>query len=209
MAQSLSPVWWDEACAALSRADPVMAELIRRFPGACLASRGDAFTTLARSIVGQQISVKAAASVWGRVEVASAGAQPTDIAAMSLDQLAACGLSRRKAEYLHGIASRFADGSADPQQWRQWSDDAIIDELVRWRGIGRWTAEMFLIFHQLRPDVFPLADLGMLKAIGLLYHGGQKIDAATATRTGKAWAPWRTAATWYLWRSLDPVPVAY
>lgn len=203
-----SPDYWAAACRALSRGDPVMAGLIRAHPGTALKSRGNAFETLLRAIVGQQISVKAADAVWARV-CATTPIQPDRIAGLSIEALRACGLSRMKAGYAIDLAAHFAEGRIRPRRWARMDDEAIIGELVDVRGIGRWTAEMFLIFHLLRPNVWPVDDLGLLKAVGLHYADGEKLTANAASKLGERWHPWRTVATWYLWRSLDPLPVEY
>ena len=205
----LKPGYWKRACRELSARDEVLAGIIRAYRGEILASRGDAFGTLARSIVGQQISVKAADSVWRRLEQALGGVAPEAVAGATLIRLQGCGLSGRKAEYLHGLARGFAEGSLQPEGWAKLADEALVRELVRIRGIGRWSAEMFLIFHMLRPDVLPLADLGLQRAIRLHYHGERQITLRRMQAIAGRWRPWRTVATWYLWRSLDPVPVEY
>jgi DNA-3-methyladenine glycosylase II len=204
------PSYWDEACAGLAAADPTLGALMRAWAGGGhLASRGDPFTTLARSIVGQQISVKAAQAVWIRFAKAARTVTPDRVARMRLGTLTAAGLSSRKAEYVRDLASHFVAGSVDPRHWPSLDDEAVIAELVQVRGIGRWTAEMFLIFNLLRPDVFPLDDLGVLKAISMNYNGGAPVSRGDAAAIGERWRPWRTVATWYLWRSLDPLPVEY
>src|SRR5690606_11481475 len=124
-----------------------------------LVSRGDPFQTLARSIVGQQISVKASQSVWDRFAKAAGVLTPLRVSRMRISTLRACGLSERKAEYLKDLARRFDSGEVDPSAWPGLEDEAIIAEMVAVRGIGRWTAEMFLIFNLLRPDVWPVDDL--------------------------------------------------
>jgi DNA-3-methyladenine glycosylase II len=208
-----APQFWDDACKHLKRRDRVMKRLIPQFGEARLQSRGDAFTTLARSVVGQQISVKAAQSVWNRFAALSgpAGAAllPRAVQALPLALLREAGLSARKAEYLLDLARHFIDGSVHTREWQQMDDQAIIDELVAIRGIGRWTAEMFLIFHLMRPDVLPLDDLGLLKGISVNYFSGEPVSRAEAREVAEAWAPYRSVATWYLWRSLDPLPVDY
>jgi DNA-3-methyladenine glycosylase II len=207
------PAYWDDACKHLARRDRVMKKLIPKFGEARIASRGDAFTTLARSIVGQQISVKAAQSVWDRF-AAGVGGQPTrlqpaDVQQQSVPQLREAGLSARKCEYLLDLARHFAEGRVHQAEWQAMDDEAIITELIAIRGIGRWTAEMFLIFHLLRPNVMPLDDLGLLKGISVNYFSGEPVSRAEAREVGEAWAPFRSVATWYIWRSLDPVPVEY
>ena len=216
----MKPLYWDDARRALSRGDPVMRKVIRRCGEAHLVARGDPFLTLARSIVGQQISVKAAQSIWERVAGAAREVTPQRVARMRPATLRACGLSLRKVEYLRDLAARFHSGEVDPTHWSSLDDEAVIAELVRVRGIGRWTAEMFLIFNLLRPDVFPVDDIGLVRAFALLYPGEfapQVRDApaagwqarAAAAEIAERWRPWRSVATWYLWRSLDPVPVEY
>jgi DNA-3-methyladenine glycosylase II len=203
------PDYWSRACRELKARDEVLAGIIRAYRGETLASRGDAFGTLARSIVGQQISVKAADSVWRRLEEALGEISPAVVAGATAVRLQRCGLSGRKAEYLQGLARGFAEGSLRPELWGKLEDEALVRELLRIRGIGRWSAEMFLIFHMLRPDVLPLEDLGLQRAIRLHYHGERQISLRRMQAIAGRWRPWRTVATWYLWRSLDPMPVEY
>ena len=207
------PQYWDEACKHLSKRDRVMRKLIPRFGEGRLQSRGDAFATLARSIVGQQISVKAAQAVWNRFSaLLGEPALPlTPACVLALDTVAirAAGLSTRKVEYLCDLAAHFESGAVHVDQWQAMDDEAIIDELVAIRGIGRWTAEMFLIFHLMRPNVLPLDDVGLLKGISTNYFSGEPVSRAEAREVGDAWAPFRSVATWYIWRSLDPLPVEY
>ena len=208
-----TPGYWEEACKHLIKRDRVMKKLIPRFGQARLSSRGDAFTTLARSIVGQQISVKAAQSVWDRlltvVQGSKAALLPASVSCHAVQDLRAAGLSMRKAEYLLDLAAHFSHGQVHVDHWGQMDDEEIINELVAIRGIGRWTAEMFLIFHLMRPDVLPLDDLGLLKGISLNYFSGEPVSRAEAREVGVGWAPYRSVATWYIWRSLDPLPVEY
>ena len=182
---------------------------MRERPRVALASRGDPFVTLARSIVGQQISVKAAQSVWNRLACAVPVVAPGEIARLRLQRLRRCGLSARKSEYLRDLARRFADGEIRAERWPEMDDEAVIAELVAVRGIGRWTAEMALMFSLLRPDVLPVGDLGLRRAASLAYFDGEEVVADELRAFGARWAPWRSVATWYLWRSLEPVPVEY
>ena len=208
-----TPHYWDDACKHLSKRDRVMRKLIPRFGEGRLQSRGDAFTTLARSIVGQQISVKAAQAVWTRfvalADTASSGLVPASVLALEAGVCRGAGLSARKVEYLCDLAAHFESGVVHVDQWQQMDDESIIDELVAIRGIGRWTAEMFLIFHLMRPNVMPLDDVGLLKGISVNYFSGEPVSRAEAREVGDAWAPFRSVATWYIWRSLDPLPVEY
>jgi len=213
----ITPHYWDEACKHLSKRDRVMRKLIADHGSARLYSRGDAFTTLARSVVGQQISVKAAQAVWERL-LALLGQQSSEqraplpidgVLSQSVEGLRGVGLSARKVEYLLDLARHFQEGRVHVAQWHDMDDEAIIEELVDIRGIGRWTAEMFLIFYLMRPNVLPLDDLGLIKGISLSYFSGEPVSRAEARDIAEAWAPYRSVGTWYLWRSLDPLPVEY
>jgi DNA-3-methyladenine glycosylase II len=201
----MKPEYWERAKRAL-RKDPVMAAIMRQHPGVYMTVRGEPFMTLARAICGQQISVKAAQSVWDRVVVCCGAVTPEKVLARKRTELRACGLSDRKTEYIADLAQHFADGRIHSRDWPRMSDEEIIAELTDVRGIGRWTAEMFLMFNLLRPDVFPLDDLGLQKGIRVAYR---KTSLNSMKRLGETWRPWRSVATWYLWRSLDPVPVEY
>ena len=209
----MKPDYWDAAANALAKRDPVLRKLRARFPDIALARRYDAFTTLARAITGQQISVKAAETVWSRV-VAAAGGKPSRLApaailALAPEALRTCGLSARKAEYIRDLAMRFDDGRIKPRRWRAMDDEAVIAELVAVKGIGRWTAEMFLMFSLLRPDVLPVDDIGLQRAMAVAYNGGKPIPLPALRELGATWSPWRSVATWYMWRSLEPEPVQY
>ena len=204
-----TPDYWAEACAHLAKRDRVMKRLIPRFGDACLQSRGDAFVTLARSIVGQQISVKAAQSVWNRFEALPKRLTPAHVLKLKVDDMRAAGLSARKVDYLVDLALHFANGKLHVQDWQGMDDEAIIAELVAIRGVGRWTAEMFLIFHLMRPNVLPLDDVGLINGISRLYFSGDPVSRSDAREVAAAWKPWSTVATWYIWRSLDPLPVVY
>jgi DNA-3-methyladenine glycosylase II len=211
VASSLAtPAYWQEACAHLMKKDRVMRKLIPRFGDACLQSRGDPFVTLARSVVGQQISVQAAQTIWDRFAKLGKGKlQPSKVLKLKLDDMRACGLSARKIEYLVDLSLHFDSGALHVKQWEGMDDEAIIAELVAIRGIGRWTAEMFLIFHLMRPNVLPLDDIGMLRGISENYFSGESVSRSEAKEVAAAWAPFRSVAVWYLWRSLDPLPVEY
>jgi DNA-3-methyladenine glycosylase II len=205
----IKPAYWEEACKHLAKKDRVMRRLIPQFGDVCLESRGDAFVTLARSIVGQQISVKAAQSVWDRFASLSKSLTPANVLKLKVDDMRASGLSARKVEYLVDLALHFSNGTVHTRQWADMDDEAIIDELVAIRGIGRWTAEMFLIFYLLRPNVLPLDDVGLINGISHNYFSGEAVSRSDAREVASAWAPYCSVATWYIWRSLDPQPVAY
>lgn len=205
----MRPSYWPRATRALRRADPVIGRLIDAYGRESLQARGDPFGTLARSILGQQISVKGASALWERLEHRLGRVTPETVAASSQAELIGCGLSRGKIAYLRTLAGGFLEGSIDVSRWREVEDETVIAELTRIKGIGRWTAEMFLIFHLLRPDVLPLDDLGLKRAIARYYAGGDRPSRSEMLAIGEAWKPWRSVATWYLWRSLDPIPIAY
>ena len=203
------PEYWAEACRHLVKKDRVMKRLIPRFGDACLQSRGDAFSTLARSIVGQQISVKAAQAVWHRFAALPRKVTPGNVLKLKVDDMRAAGLSARKVEYLVDLSIHFDAGTVHVKDWAAMDDEAIIAELIAIRGIGRWTAEMFLIFYLMRPNVLPLDDVGLINGISHNYFSGEAVSRSDAREVAAAWAPYCSVATWYIWRSLDPVPVEY
>jgi DNA-3-methyladenine glycosylase II len=198
----MTPEYWAAACAHLSKKDRVMKRIIPQFGDACLVSRGDAFVTLARSIVGQQISVKAAQSVWNKFAALNKKITPAGVLKLKVDDMRAAGLSARKVENFHGK-------NVSVKEWQHMDDEAIIAELIAIRGIGRWTAEMFLIFHLMRPNILPLDDVGLINGISKNYFSGEPVSRSDAREVAQAWQPYSTVATWYIWRSLDPLPVEY
>ncbi len=200
---------WDRACAELGQRDPVMQKLIATSGKDRLQTRGDPFQTLVRSIVGQQISVKAADSIWKRFLLVCPDTSPEEILTASAEMLSGAGLSRRKVEYLKDLAFHFVERKIQADQWSEMTDEDIIADLTQVRGIGRWTAEMFLIFNLLRPNVLPADDVGLLKGISMSYFSGEGIGQNDVRKIAANWEPWCTVATWYLWRSLTPLPVEY
>ena len=235
----VAPAYWADACKHLVKKDRVMKRLIPKLAGSSLQSRGDAFSTLARSIVGQQISVKAAQTVWHRFidllpkpeasersagpppassapsggsavrEATSVGAilTPAHVLRLKVDDMRAAGLSARKVEYLVDLSIHFDAGKVHVTDWQSMDDEAIIAELIAIRGIGRWTAEMFLMFYLTRPNVLPLDDVGLINGISQNYFSGEAVSRSDAREVAAAWAPYCSVATWYIWRSLDPLPV--
>ena len=212
------PAYWSAAQQHLQN-DAPLAAIMAAHPTGCLQSRGDAFHTLMRSIVGQQISVKAADAVWARLHARVQPFTPATLLACAPEDLRAVGLSSRKVGYAQGIAAGFVNGTLHPAKWAEMDDEAVIAELVRLPGIGRWTAEMFLMFHLLRPNLLPVDDIGLLKAYEKHYLLPAASAAAPPTRAqvvaalkahaAAHWVPYCSVATWYLWRSLDPVEVSY
>ena len=237
----MPPNYWSRALSELSKQDPVLRALIRRNRKQVLQGRSDAFVTLARSIVGQQISVKAAASIWQRVLDAAGSIDaapdnpankvsvrneratkpgpsvvnsihpgsiyPGAIVRMSVEQLRGCGLSGRKSTYLSELASYFFENSPNSETWRGLDDEQLIEELTKLKGIGRWTAEMFLMFYMMRPNVLPLDDVGLQRAMQTLYSEGEPLSKPEMRKIAENWAPWCTVATWFMWRSLDVQPI--
>jgi DNA-3-methyladenine glycosylase II len=205
----MTPSYWNDATRDLSVRDPLLKIIIRNHAGPLLQSRGDAFTTLARSIVGEQISVSAAESVWQKLLESVGALGPAAIVRMDPSKLRACGLSTEKSTYLIDLAEHFLDGSLNTADWSNHDDEQLIAELTRVKGVGRWTAEMFLIFFMLRPDILPVDDVGLQRAMSLHYNSGKPLSKLKIRQIALAWQPWRTVATWYLWQSLDPIPARY
>lgn len=201
------PAYWAEAKAELMKRDRIMNRLIPQFGDLHLVGHPDPFTTLARSIVGQQVTPKAADAAWDKLLALCPKIGPAQVIKAGAVQIAACGLSKRKTEYILDLADSFKAKRVHADQWSVMDDEAVIAELVQIRGITRWTAEMFLIFNLLRPNVLPLDDPGLIQGISQNYFSGEPVSRSDAREVSANWEPWRTVATWYLWRSLDPVPV--
>jgi DNA-3-methyladenine glycosylase II len=200
----MTPAYWAEATRHLSKRDKALARLIKAHRKADLMTyRGDAFQTLARAIVGQQISTKAAQSIWGRFADCVGTVTPANVSAQEDAALRACGFSGRKVSYVKDLAARFAAGEVKPRRWSRMDDEAIIEELTAVKGIGRWTVEMFLMFNLKRPNVLPVGDLGLQRAMERTYNRGRKLTRDQMRAIGEPWDPYRSVATWYLWRALD------
>ncbi len=202
------PEYWNAAKVDLSAADSTLAEVIARYEEPVLSSKGDLFLNLVSAIIGQQISTIAARTVWSRFEGLIGEVNPKSVLSRSHEDLRGCGLSGRKAEYILGIAEAWQSGYADID-WEGLSDEEAMDALIKLRGVGNWTAEMVLIFTLLRPDVFPVGDIGVVRAVERLYSEGKRMSNDELIAKSEEWRPWRTVATWYLWRSIDPEPVQY
>ena len=203
-----TPEYWSEACAELCVKDPVLAKVIKKYPGPILTSKGDLFSTLIRSIVGQQISVLAADAVWGRFSALVGEISPEMILKPTPEAMKNCGLSARKVEYIRGISETWTKEYAEID-WGILSDDEVKRKLIALRGVGPWTAEMILMFSLLRPDIFPIDDIGAIRAIENIYNGGEVMSKEDLLDQAENWAPWRTVATWFLWRTIDDEPVEY
>jgi DNA-3-methyladenine glycosylase II len=198
------PAYWEQAKLELMKRDRIMKKLIPQFGDLHLVGHGDPFTTLARSVVGQQVTTKAADAAWSKLLLVCPKITPAQVVKAGAEQIAACGLSKRKTEYILDLADHFKTKRVHANQWAEMDDEAVIAELVQIRGIGRWTAEMFLIFNLLRPNVLPLDDPGLIQGISQNYFSGEPVSRSDAREVSANWEPWRTVATWYLWRSLDP-----
>tara|TARA_B100000029_G_scaffold107270_1_gene98213 strand:- start:6044 stop:6673 length:630 start_codon:yes stop_codon:yes gene_type:complete len=204
----VSPDWWKTAKQRISIVDHTIAKVIEDREEPSLSSRGDLFATLIKSIVGQQISTKAAATVWGRLYDLLGSVTDESVLARTHEELRSVGLSNRKAEYVTGIAQAWRDG-LQTKDWDSMSDEEVVESLIALRGVGRWTAEMILIFSLLRPDVFPIDDLGVVRGMEKVYNSGEPLSKAELKEIAEVWKPYRTLGSWYMWRAIDPEPVEY
>ena len=200
---------WLLAINNLKKQDKILKEIINKYKSEKLHSKKNAFLTLAKSITGQQISVKAANSIWLRLEKKIKKIDPSNILKVKINEIKKCGFSKQKANYIFNLANFFKKNKNIENKWEKVEDEEVIDDLIKIKGIGRWTAEMFLIFYLLRPNIFPSADIGLLKAISINYNLKYPLKNSDIKKFKKKWIPWSTVATWYLWRSLDPVPIKY
>mgnify|MGYP001452810587 CR=1 FL=1 len=203
------PIFWEQGKNYLIKKDQKLGSLIKSYPNDFLFTKSEPFLTLARSIVGQQISVKAAQSVWERLEIKIKKVTPQNIKKLHSNSLKSVGLSRQKVQYLKNLSDAFNNKKIKIKLWSKMSDEDIIQDLIQIKGIGRWTAEMFLIFNLCREDIFPLDDIGMIKGLCKIYQLNYPINRDKVVKIGNRWKPYRSVATWYLWRSLDPIPVEY
>jgi DNA-3-methyladenine glycosylase II len=202
-----------KAVAALREADPVMARLIDEHGEVVRRDLrrdrpGDAYGALLRSIVGQQLSTKAARSIYGRLTEIFDGHAPTPRELLGADpeRIRTAGLSRAKVAYLRDLARHVEDGTLDLERLPDLPDDEVSEQLTAVKGLGQWTADMFLMFHLRRPDVLPVGDLGIRRAVQTQYRMRKLPDAKRLERVGRPWRPHRTLACLYLWSSLDNVP---
>ena len=203
------PKFWEQGKKYLIEKDKKLGNLIKSYPKDFLFTKSDPFLTLARSIVGQQISVKAAQSIWDRLEIKVKKVTPPNIKKIHSNSLKSVGLSRQKVKYLKNLSDAFIKNKIKIQLWSKMNDEEIIQDLVQIKGIGRWTAEMFLIFNLCRADIFPIDDIGMIKGLCKTYNLDYPLNKNKILKVGNKWKPYRSIATWYLWRSLDPIPVEY
>ena len=193
----------------LARRDPVLRDLMRTHGPCGLAARQhtNPFKALIRAIVGQQLSAKAAATIFSRFEnLFEAFPTPSQVLAVPDDRLRAVGLSSQKLGYLRDLCSRIEAGQLPLDVFDRMDDESVVERLTQVKGIGRWTAEMFLIFRLQRPDVLPVGDLGIVKAVQRAYKLRKAPSPDRLTRIGEAWRPYRSVACWYLWASLNNAP---
>jgi len=197
------PSCWQEAQNHLMERDRILRRLIPQFDAAGIEEPSTAFMTLVRSIIGQQVSRQSAQAIWGRfLECFDHAPEAHGVLETPFDELRQLGLSQRKTEYILGVAEYFADDEIRNLDWASLENERIIAQLCKLRGVGRWTAEMFLIFNLHRANVLPLDDAGLIKAISKHYFSGEPVSRFEAREVAQAWTPWCTVATWYLWRSL-------
>jgi DNA-3-methyladenine glycosylase II len=202
------PYYWHQENKFLSKKYKKLAKIINKYDG-YLVSRNDPFYSLCRSIIGQQISVKAADSIWLKFEKIIKKIKPINLIKLSNAKLASIGLSRQKILYLKIIAKEFLNKTLDIKNLQKMSDDEAIKSLVRIKGIGIWTAQMFLIFNLKRSNIFPFSDIGLIRAISRNYKKEYPLKKDELDYFKNKWHPYSTVATWYMWRSIDPVPVEY
>ena len=201
---------WLLAINNLKKKDKILKKIINKYnKSEKITSKKNAFYTLAKSITGQQISVKAANAIWTQLEKKIKKINPNNILKIKRNEIKKCGFSKQKVNYILNLANYFIKNKKIEKKWKKMDDKKIIEDLIKIKGIGKWTAEMFLIFYLLRPNIFPIADLGLHKAISINYKTKYPLQKLEIKKFKKKWSPWSTVATWYLWRSLDPISVKY
>jgi DNA-3-methyladenine glycosylase II len=210
--QRLVSIDYVKARRVLARRDPVIAALMRRH-GACglaNAQHDEPFRALVHAIIAQQLSAKAAATIERRVHALLGGASPTPAAVARVTdlQLRAAGMSSQKIGYLRDLCARIENGELDLAALHRLPDEEVVAALTRVKGIGRWTAEMFLMFRLHRPDVLPVGDLGIVRAVQRAYGLRKAPTPERLLRLGEPWRPYRSVACWYLWASLDNAPLS-
>ncbi|MDG1990765.1 MAG: DNA-3-methyladenine glycosylase 2 family protein [Dehalococcoidia bacterium] len=206
MSSRLTKKEWEYGIKYLTEVDNVLGDIIQKFPKSKIQFKNNAFKTLTQSIVGQQISIKAAASIWSRLETLLDGQiTQQNIINIKETKLKKIGLSRQKISYLKDLSN----SNIESTSWNSLTDEEVINEITKIKGIGIWTAQMFLIFHLGRKNVLPLADIGLLNAIEKNYNIPARTNLKSIEKISNRWIPWQTIATWYLWKSVDTVDVEY
>ena len=207
---SKSPKYWNEAKKILSKKDPVLKKIIKKFNKGYLKSRNDPFYSLCRTIVGQQISTKAADSIWLKFEKkCNNKIVPLTVLKLRTESLKSAGLSRQKISYLKNIAKSFKNKSFNIKNLKSMDDDLAINYITKLKGLGIWSAQMFLMFNLNRPDIFPTKDIGLIRAISKNYNKSYPPSKNFLNKISKMHSGYRSVFTWYMWRSIDPVDVEY
>jgi len=202
--------YWQDSLQYLTSADKTLGDVISQHKDYSITSRGEAYETLLRAIVGQQISVKAAASVWNKIVDLIKIIEPNKVLSTSKEKLKLCGLSKQKTQYILNISEHFKiNNIIDDTYWEERTYLSVYEELITIKGIGPWTAEMFGMFYLLEKDIFPLKDVGILRAMYQLYNNGERIDIDKIVKISDTWKPYRSVACWFLWRSIDSEEVLY
>lgn len=205
-----NPDYWQDSLQYLTSADKTLGDVISQHKDYSITSRGEAYETLLRAIVGQQISVKAAASVWNKIVDLIKIIEPNKVLSTSKEKLKLCGLSKQKTQYILNISEHFKiNNIIDDTYWENRTYLSVYEELITIKGIGPWTAEMFGMFYLLEKDIFPLKDVGILRAMYQLYNNGERIDIDKIVKISDTWKPYRSVACWFLWRSIDSEEVLY
>ena len=205
-----SPVYWQKAKKILSKRDPVLRAIIKKYKKGFLTTKNNPFFSLCRTIVGQQISTKAADSIWSRFEKkCRKRILPKVVLKLSSKNLKSAGLSRQKVSYLKNIAKAFKNRSFDIKKLQKMNDDEAISYITKLKGLGVWSAEMFLMFNLNRPDVFPIKDIGLLRSISKNYKTSYPPSKRFLNKISKLHSGYRTVSTWYFWRNIDTEDVEY
>ena len=204
------PVYWKKAKKIVSKKDPVLKKIIKKYKKGFLTTKNNPFFSLCRTIVGQQISTKAADSIWYKFETkCKKRIVPNMVLELSSRSLKSAGLSRQKVRYLKNIAKSFKNKSFNVKKLQKMSDEDAINYITQLKGLGVWSAEMFLMFNLNRPDIFPVKDIGLLRAISKNYKTSYPPSKRYLDKISKLHAGYRTVFTWYMWRSIDPTDVEY
>ena len=204
------PAYWNKAKKILSKRDPILRKIIKKFNKGYLTSRKDPFFSLCRTIIGQQISTKAADSIWSRFEIkCNKKIIPNTVLKLTSRSLRNAGLSRQKTNYLKNIAKSFKNKSFNIKNLKKMNDDLAIDYITQLKGLGVWSAQMFLMFNLNRPDIFPTKDIGLVRAISKNYKTSYPPSERFLNKISKLHLGYRSVFTWYMWRSIDPTDVEY